>query len=263
MYDLPENYDINKYDRPSVAVDIVVFTARKSPCESYRHLSKPLLSVLMTVRTEPPFKGMLSLPGGFTVRTETIEQTAQRKLLEKTGVSGLPLSMLCNSSALGRDPRGWIISCGYSTLVEFSKVKISEETAGWYDISLDYCETGKLTLTSDSGAVHTVMFRQTGEKTEIIDNGGIAFDHAQIIIKGVAALQNSLKDPDSVFKLLPTEFTLSDLQMTYEAILGRQLLTPNFRRKIAPYVEETGRSETGAGHRPSKLFRAKKRDEDF
>ena len=32
----------------------------------------------------------------------------------------------------------------------------------------------------------------------------------------------------------------------------------NFRRKITPYVAETGGIEGGAGHRPSKLFAPKK-----
>ena len=49
------DYDITKYDRPSVAADIAVFTVRKSSSESYRHLSKPVLSVLLIKRTEEPF----------------------------------------------------------------------------------------------------------------------------------------------------------------------------------------------------------------
>ena len=77
-------YDISQYDRPSVAADIVVFTARKSSRESYRHLSAPELSVFLIKRKEPPFMGMLSLPGGSCCREETIEETAERKLKEKT-----------------------------------------------------------------------------------------------------------------------------------------------------------------------------------
>ena len=46
-------YDITKYDRPSVAADIVAFTLRKSNSESYRHLSRPVLSVLLQEHLEP------------------------------------------------------------------------------------------------------------------------------------------------------------------------------------------------------------------
>ena len=69
-----------------------------------------MLSVLLVKRTEEPFEKMLALPGGFCCREETIEGTAFRKLKEKTGVDNPPLSLLCNLSRLGRDPRGWIMS---------------------------------------------------------------------------------------------------------------------------------------------------------
>ena len=130
MINLPENYNIDDYDRPSVATDIAVFTIRKNPSESYRHLSETKFSVLMIKRKDEPYKDFLSLPGGFTVRTETIEQTAKRKLYEKTGVKDVPISLLYNSSAMGRDPRGWIISCAYWTLVESSQTALTEENAG-------------------------------------------------------------------------------------------------------------------------------------
>ena len=101
--EVPMDYDITKYDRPSVAADIVVFTVRKGDSESYRHLAKPVLSVLLVKRTEEPFVDMLSLPGGFCCREETIEETAFRKLKEKTGIDCPPISLLCNLSRFGRD----------------------------------------------------------------------------------------------------------------------------------------------------------------
>lgn len=271
-HDLPDDYDITKYDRPSVAADIAVFTVRKKPCESYRHLSGADLSVLLVRRREPPFRDMISLPGGFCCREETIEQTAQRKLHEKTGVSGLPLSLLCNFSAYGRDPRGWIISCAYWTVVEFSCAVTDSADAAWYDVKLteDGPET-VLELMDDFGKVSRARFKisQNTElynqpaQVETIDSGGIAFDHAEIIVRGILQLRESLEKPYAAFRLLPSAFTLSQLQQVYEAILDKRLLMSNFRRKIAPYVEETGQTETGAGHRPSKLFRGKKSDESL
>lgn len=267
MNDLPENYNINDYDRPSVAADIAAFTIRKTPCESYRHLSGVSLSVLLIKRKEPPFKDCLSLPGGFTVRSETIEETARRKLFEKTGVTDIPLSLLCNSSAIGRDPRGWIISCGYWTLVENSGIVITEENAAWYDVRLEKGEEYCLNLIADSGSVTSAQLKicddtslyNEASKIEIIDSTGIAFDHAEIIVRAIMQLRSSVEKPYAAFRLLPESFTLTELQQVYEAILDKPLLMANFRRKIMPYVEETGENDTGAGHRPSKLYRAKKR----
>ncbi len=263
MINLPENYNIGDYDRPSVATDIAVFTIRKNPSESYRHLSEMKFSVLMIKRKDEPYKDFLSLPGGFTVRTETIEQTAKRKLYEKTGVKDVPISLLYNSSAMGRDPRGWIISCAYWTLVESSQTALTEENASWYDVKFTYGEESILELFSDEGKYYRVVFHVSGNtelyneavKIETIENNCIAFDHAEIIARAIIQLRNSLVYPYPAFRLLPESFTLTQLQQVYESILDTPLLMANFRRKISPYVQETGEIEAGAGHRPSKLFK--------
>lgn len=257
-------YDITKYDRPSVAADIVVFTVRKSDSESYRHLAKPVLSVLLVRRTEEPFENMLALPGGFCCREETIEETAFRKLKEKTGVDSPPLSLLCNLSRFGRDPRGWIISCCYWTVIEYTEAT-KDRNAEWYEVSLR--ESGgkyTLVLTDDNGKeyISEVMINNPNElynqsaEGEIPKNS-LAFDHAKIIVNAMLKLRSSLEKPYAAFRLLPEKFTLTDLQQIYETILDKKLLMANFRRKIAPYVEETGGIEGGAGHRPSKLFTKK------
>lgn len=58
------------------------------------------------------------------------------------------------------------------------------------------------------------------------------------------------------FQLLPEEFTLSELQHTYEIILGERLDKRNFRRRIlqAGIIEETARRRCGEG-RPARLYR--------
>ena len=263
------DYDITKYDRPSVAADIVVFTVRKGDSESYRHLSKPVLSVLLVRRTEEPFEGMPALPGGFCCREETIEETAFRKLKEKTGVDSPPISLLCNLSRLGRDPRGWIISCCYWTVIESTRATI-DKTAEWYEVSLKE-EGGRhtLVLTDDRGREYVSrvrmnnpneLYNQSAE-AEIPENS-LAFDHAEMIVTALLKLRSSLEKPYAAFRLLPESFTLTELQQVYEAILDRKLIMANFRRKIAPYVEETGAIEGGAGHRPSKLFTRKAAETD-
>ena len=63
------------------------------------------------------------------------------------------------------------------------------------------------------------------------------------------------------FDLMGETFSLTQLQNTFELVLGHNLLTPNFRRKILPMVEETKNLLGGEGHRPAKLFR--RRLEEF
>ena len=91
---------------------------------------------------------------------------------------------------------------------------------------------------------------------EITDRGGLAFDHAQIILEAFLNLRKETESTgDIVFDLMPERFTLARLQRAYELVLGRELLTANFRRKIAPLVLETEEEIAGVGHRPAKLYR--------
>lgn len=62
------------------------------------------------------------------------------------------------------------------------------------------------------------------------------------------------------FILLPERFTLTELQQVYEVILGRLLLKAAFRRKMAPYVQETDQFADKAGHRPSRLYQRNRKD---
>ena len=57
--------------------------------------------------------------------------------------------------------------------------------------------------------------------------------------------------------MMPTYFTLGELQKVYEVILGKKLLDPAFRRIIANKVEKTDKMKQGGGHRPSVLFKYK------
>lgn len=60
------------------------------------------------------------------------------------------------------------------------------------------------------------------------------------------------------FDLLPETFTLAQLQNTIEKVKDKDLISANFRRKIADYVEETGEIIEGQWHRPAMLFRVRK-----
>ncbi|MCK5922715.1 MAG: NUDIX hydrolase, partial [Methylococcales bacterium] len=59
------------------------------------------------------------------------------------------------------------------------------------------------------------------------------------------------------FRLLPNEFTLSELQRAYEIVLQEPLDKRNFRRKIlsAEIIEDTGHIDRAGEGRPAKLYR--------
>lgn len=61
----------------------------------------------------------------------------------------------------------------------------------------------------------------------------LAFDHRHILDYALERLRNKLEYTTVGFPLLPEKFTLSELQLVYEATLGRRIDKRNFRRKIA------------------------------
>jgi hypothetical protein len=85
----------------------------------------------------------------------------------------------------------------------------------------------------------------------------MAGDHRRILATGIARLRAKIKYHPVVFELLPETFTLFQLQRCVEALAGRRVHKPNFRRliELQELVEETGASASDTGGRPAKLFR--------
>jgi 8-oxo-dGTP diphosphatase len=84
----------------------------------------------------------------------------------------------------------------------------------------------------------------------------LAFDHAEIIAYALRRLRYKLEYSAVGFELLPDTFTLSELQHTYEIILGEALDKRNFRRRIldAGIIEPTNELRSGDG-RPARMYR--------
>jgi hypothetical protein len=83
------------------------------------------------------------------------------------------------------------------------------------------------------------------------------FDHRRILATAIARLRAKLKYRPVIFELMNTEFTLTELQRTVEAISGRHLHKQNFRRLVenTDLVESTGEISTTTGGRPAAMFR--------
>lgn len=110
-----KNYDSSNYQKPSVAVDIALFTIRENQ-----------LQVLLTRRQAHPFAGMLALPATFVDIDETLDECAKRALYQKTGLQNIYLEQLYTWGDINRDPRMRIISVSYYALVSESNIQFSE-----------------------------------------------------------------------------------------------------------------------------------------
>ena len=284
-----EQYDITKFDRPSIAADMAVFTVMGNKedrdKENYRKLPEKKLKILLIRRGSHPYKNQWALPGGFCRKGEEVLDTARRELFEETQVEEAYLNLAGIFSQEGRDPRGWIISHTFLALFDGEKCSLRAGSdawdARWFDVELIREQTEeeqgedaawkkttyRLKLTN-SDEIEPVSLQAIVREEKSLHQfqvktvymvekeQGFAFDHAKIITYALLYLRRQAEtDGRIVFDLMPEYFTLTELQRACEIILGKELLAANFRRKMADYVVETDKILTGAGHRPAKLFR--------
>ena len=111
-----KSYDSSGFQKPSVAVDLVLFTVQQET-----------LQVLLTERTQYPYIGRPALPGVFVRIDETLDEAAQRALYQKTGLHDIYFEQLYTWGGLGRDPRMRIISVSYYALVPASQIPETEQ----------------------------------------------------------------------------------------------------------------------------------------
>ena len=204
-------------------VDVVLLTLKEST-----------LQVLLLKREQAPFAGAWALPGGFVhadVDADT-QESAARVLKEKVGIASPYLEQLATFSGLARDPRGWSIAVTYCALVSFDELQAALADDVERAAQLQLCDVDALPQ--------------------------LPFDHAGIVDAAVARVRSkSLYSSLPVFLCGP-EFTLPQLQLAYEAVLGESVNKVSFRRKMdeLDMLEAVpGAMRGGAAHRPAQLYR--------
>jgi 8-oxo-dGTP diphosphatase len=274
------SYDVSIYDRPSIAVDMLIFTIVDVQKENYRKLPEKSIKLLLVKRGVHPYMGHWALPGGFVTMDESVDEAALRELKTETNIDDVYMEQLYTWGDVNRDPRTRVISCSYMALVDSKLLEVKAgddaDDARWFSVRYSVLEVKKTTLENDFAfekvvkmtfsndkdileATVKVMEKSSGKAAtvvrEVMVSNGIAFDHVKMIQYAVERLRNKMEYTDIAFNLMPELFTLSELQQVYEVTLGKELLSAAFRRKIAGMVTETNQFTKDAGHRPAKLFR--------
>lgn len=216
---MPFTYE---YPRPALTVDCVVFGLEASE-----------LKVLLIERDLEPFKGSWALPGGFVNMDETLEQAALRELQEETGLHDLYLEQLYTFGQIDRDPRGRTVSVAYYALVNPKGLTLHASSdarqAKWFAVSQ---------LRGSSGP-------------------RLAFDHEKILDVALRRLRGKVRYEPIGFELLPTKFTLTQLQTLYETVLERELDKRNFRKKLLSMkiLIQLEERQQDVAHRAARLYR--------
>lgn len=278
-----ENYDSNKYEKPSATVDMLIFTIGEKE-KSYRELPEKELELLLIKRNGYPFKDMWAIPGGFIDISENLNESAKRELKEETNLDEIYMEQLYTWGEKERDPRTRVISTSYMALVSKDKLKIkagddaseaklfstklvelytndimeNNEIVGietMYELILKNDEEA---LTSKIKSIKKLEGSSVEETFEIIENG-LAFDHSKIIVYAINRLRNKIEYTTIAFNLINKKFTIGELQSVYSTILDQTFTAPNFRRKMLPMLEEINDIEENKGHRPAKYYTLSKK----
>jgi 8-oxo-dGTP diphosphatase len=229
-----DSYDPADYARPSLAIDLILMSVVNG---------RP--AALLIRRDEHPSLGSWALPGGFVAIDESLDAAAHRVLATKARMADAYVEQLYTFGAVDRDPRTRIVSVAYFALLPPASFTASLKfSSGLMLAELVVPWTGET-----GGAVEA--------RSEDGDALPLAFDHADMLGLAMLRLRGKLDYSDVAFALLPERFTLRALQDVHEAILGRALNKPAFRRRMLDTgkLEATGERETGASFRPAELFR--------
>ena len=179
------------------------------------------------------------MPGGFVRVDQSLEQTVERVLAEKVGLQNIHFEQLASYGTIDRDPRGRVISIVYLALCP--AVVLADQSLATIHVDWD----------GEIGGSAQAFRNEKALK--------FAFDHAEILGDVVKRLRGKLDYSRIGYALLPDRFTLREVQEVHEAILGKELKKPPFRRKLLDrgMIVPTGEFETGGAYRPAELYEVK------
>lgn len=220
-----KHYRPDKYEKPSVTADILVFTISR----------KNELSVMLIRRGKHPFKDCWALPGGFVNIDEALDAAARRELCEETHLREVYMEQLATFGEVERDPRMRVISVAYLGLAPKNSLTAccaGDDAKGLCLFQIKEREDGTLLFLNE-------------EQVLMFSEAELAFDHAKIVREGINRIRGKLNYTDIAFELLENKeaFTMTQLREAYEAVLGNNLPPSNFTRNITTRYIRSGRME--------------------
>ena len=188
---------------------------------------KGSLKLLLLKRNFEPAKGSWSLMGGFVQDGESVDDAAKRVLAELTGLENVYMEQVGTFGEVDRDPGERVISVAYYALINingYDRNLVQQHNAHW---------------------------------AEINEIPPLVFDHPQMVKQARIMLQKKASSEPIGFNLLPSLFTLFQLQSLYEAIYGEPLDKRNFRKRVADlnYIEKTDKIDKTGSKRGAALYK--------
>ena len=189
------------------------------------------LKILIGRRKMDPGRGEWSLYGGFVRSDEGIDDAANRVLYELTGLRNLYMRQVGAFGNVDRDPGECVVSIAYYALINVN----------------DYDDH----LRMEHGV----------EWVNFDDLPQLYSDHNEMVLKARKLMKQKIATQPVGFRLLPSLFTLTQLQRLYDAVNGEPTDKRNFRKRIKEmdFIEKTELIDKTGSKRGAFLYRFNKR----
>ena len=210
----------NEYSKVFVSGDCIIFGFDGSN-----------LQVLIGKRQMDPGRGEWSLYGGFVGKNESLEDAANRVILDLTGMKGLYIRQVGAFGKVDRDPGERVISVAYCALINV----------------VDYDDRLRVE--------HGLEWVSLKELPQLYS------DHNTMINNAISQIRRRINHEPLSFKLLPNLFTLTQLQHVFEAVMGEEIDKRNFRKRIKDidFIEKTELIDKVTSKRGAALYRFNKK----
>ncbi len=193
-------------------------------------IDKNSLKVYLIRRLEEPYKGYWMLPSNLLMTSETIEECALSTIEEYVGINNIHIEQCNIFSKVDRLPNDRIIGNSVIGIIDEERLLMHKKRTSYEGVWFPVNEIPKM-----------------------------VFDHAEILKDATSYLRRHLTNPVMLKIFFPSDFTLPELQVVYEQILGKKLDRRNFRKRIMnlDILEDTNYKTNNKMGRPAKLYRFK------
>ncbi len=203
-------------------------------------------------------KNIWTLPGGFILQNESLDDAALRILAERTGIRDIYLEQFKVFGSLERSSPALMNEIMEFHQGTFAKLGLTVDDVKW--LERRFVSIGYYALVD----IHKVVpvcseLDESCEWYDIKELPPLAFDHAEVVIKALESLRLMLNHKLIGFNLLPETFTMKEVQDLYETILDKPFRRNNFQKMILDLdiLERLEKKFTGAANKAPYLYRFK------
>lgn len=202
-----------------------------------------------------------TLPGGYILQEEGIDDAAKRILEDRTGIQDIYLEQFQVFGDVSRSSKQLLAELFALNKIKFSEMQLQGETLEW--LNKRFISIGYYALVDIKKVVPRLMEIDSSiDWYPIKKLPPMIMDHNLQVNNALETLRLRLDDKLIGFNLLPEKFTMKELQQLYETVYDKSFRRNNFQKKMLDLnvLERLEKKFTGAAHKAPYLYRFKYSD---